>query len=73
MGEHGVAQTYAAEHGVDFETAKAEAAAGQGGFSTGRFTKPSEVADLVLLLASNRAGNVNGSDFMIDGGLVKTL
>jgi NAD(P)-dependent dehydrogenase (short-subunit alcohol dehydrogenase family) len=73
MGEHGVAQTYAAEHGVDFETAKAEAAASQGGFSTGRFTKPSEVADLVLLLASNRAGNVNGSDFMIDGGLVKTL
>jgi NAD(P)-dependent dehydrogenase (short-subunit alcohol dehydrogenase family) len=73
MGEHGVAQTFAAEHGVDFETAKTQAAASQGGFSTGRFTTPSEVADLAVILASNRAGNVNGSDFMIDGGLVKTL
>lgn len=73
MGEHGVAQSFAADHGVDFETAKVQAAESQGGFTTGRFTQPSEVADLVLLLASNRAGNVNGSDFMIDGGLVKTL
>jgi hypothetical protein len=30
-----------------------------------------EVADLVLLLASDRAGNV--TDFVLDGGLVKTL
>jgi hypothetical protein len=34
---------------------------------TGRFTDPSEVADLVLLLASHRAGNVTGADFVIDG------
>jgi hypothetical protein len=31
------------------------------------------VADLVVLLAGERAGNVTGSDFLIDGGLVKTL
>lgn len=73
LGDHGVAQTIAADTGVDFETAKARAVTAQGGFSTGRFTKPSEVADLVLLLASNRAGNVTGADFLIDGGLVKTL
>ena len=36
---------------------------------TGRFTEPEEVADLVLLLASDRAGNVTGADFLIDGGL----
>ena len=41
--------------------------------STGRFTRPEEAADLVLLLASGRAGNVTGSDFVIDGGLIKTL
>ena len=41
--------------------------------STGRFTHPQEVADLVLLLASDRAGNVTGTDVLIDGGLVKTL
>jgi NAD(P)-dependent dehydrogenase (short-subunit alcohol dehydrogenase family) len=40
---------------------------------TGRFTHPQEVADLVLLLASDRTGNVTGADFVIDGGLVTTL
>ncbi|RFA20066.1 SDR family NAD(P)-dependent oxidoreductase [Subtercola boreus] len=73
LGEHGVAQTVATASGVDFETAKATVVASQGGFSTGRFTKPDEVADLVLLLASSRAGNVTGADFLIDGGLIKTL
>ena len=70
LGKGGVAETIAKNTGVDAETAKALAVEG---FSTGRFTQPSEVADLVLLLASNRAGNVTGSDFLIDGGLVKTL
>ena len=40
---------------------------------TGRFTQPDEVADLVVLLASDRAGNVTGADIVIDGGLVPTL
>ena len=40
--------------------------------ATGRFTYPEEVADLVVLLASDRAGNVTGADFVIDGGLVTT-
>ena len=43
------------------------------GAVTGRFTRPEEVADLVLLLASGRAGNVTGSDFVIDGGMITTL
>jgi NAD(P)-dependent dehydrogenase (short-subunit alcohol dehydrogenase family) len=63
----------AAANGTDFETAKNDVIASQGGFSTGRFTEPAEVADLVLLLASDRAGNVTGSDLLIDGGLIKTL
>ncbi|MFU8946250.1 SDR family NAD(P)-dependent oxidoreductase [Mycetocola zhadangensis] len=73
LGDSGVAATIAEKLGVDFETAKARVVAEQGGFTTGRFTEPHEVADLVLLLASTRAGNVNGSGFLIDGGLVKTL
>lgn len=40
---------------------------------TGRFTRPEEVADLVLVLVSDRAGNTTGADFVIDGGLVTTL
>jgi NAD(P)-dependent dehydrogenase (short-subunit alcohol dehydrogenase family) len=30
------------------------------------------VADLALLLASDRAGNVTGADITIDGGFVPT-
>ena len=41
--------------------------------ATGRFSYAQEVADLAVLLASGRAGNVTGSDFVIDGGLVETL
>lgn len=73
LGDTGVAATIAKKMGVDFATAKARVIEAQGGFSTGRFTEPAEVADLVLLLASARAGNVTGSDFLIDGGLIKTL
>ena len=40
---------------------------------TGRFTRPDEVADLVLVLASERTGNVTGADFVIDGGMVTTI
>lgn len=35
---------------------------------TGRFTRPEEVADLVVLLAGERAGNVTGADSVIEGG-----
>jgi len=42
------------------------------GSVTGRFSRPEEVADLVLLLASDRTANVTGADFRIDGGLVPT-
>lgn len=40
---------------------------------TGRFTTPEEVADLIVFLASDRAGNTTGSDYRIDGGYVATL
>ena len=59
--------------GVDTETARDRVVASQGGFVTGRFTRPDEVADLVLFLASDRSANITGADFVIDGGLIKTL
>jgi NAD(P)-dependent dehydrogenase (short-subunit alcohol dehydrogenase family) len=66
----GVAATVARAGGGNPDAITKRAAAEA---STGRFTHPQEVADLVLLLASGRAGNVTGTDFVIDGGLVKTL
>jgi len=73
LGPDGVAATVARTSGVDVDVAKQQVVASQGGFATGRFTRPDEVADLVVFLASDRSGNITGADFVIDGGLIKTL
>ncbi|WP_243074649.1 SDR family NAD(P)-dependent oxidoreductase [Microbacterium sp. SS28] len=70
LGEHGVAEAVSQASGrAPADVAAAAAAASV----TGRFTTPDEVADLVLVLASDRFGNVTGADIRIDGGLVQTL
>ncbi|GGS63869.1 SDR family NAD(P)-dependent oxidoreductase [Nonomuraea spiralis] len=43
------------------------------GMTTGRFVEPEEVAALVTYLASPRAASVNGADYVIDGGAIKTV
>jgi len=73
LGEHGVAETVARAMGVDAATAREKVVASIGGFATGRFTTPEEVATLVVMLASERTANVTGSNYVIDGGLIKTL
>jgi NAD(P)-dependent dehydrogenase (short-subunit alcohol dehydrogenase family) len=73
LGEGGVAATAAKAMGVDRETAKKNVIASIGGMPTGRFTTPDEVATLAVLLASPRTANVTGSNYVIDGGLIKTL
>jgi NAD(P)-dependent dehydrogenase (short-subunit alcohol dehydrogenase family) len=70
LGEDGVAATIARAGGGSPDAVAKEAVAGT---ATGRFTTPQEVADVVLLLASDRAGNVTGTDVVIDGGLIPTL
>lgn len=70
LGDHGVAATVAEATGVDADTARERVVAGIGGFATGRFTTPEEVA--TLMLASGRTGNVTGANYVIDGGLIKT-
>jgi len=70
LGEGGVAESVAAASGTEPTAVRDGVAAGT---ATGRFSTPGEVADLVVLLAGDRAGNVTGSDFVIDGGLVTTL
>jgi len=70
LGEGGVAATVSAASGADPEDVASQAA---GQMVTGRFTTAEEVADLVLFLASDRAANIAGADFAIDGGLIPTL
>ena len=70
LGSGGVADTIAGTAGGAPEDIARQAVAGT---ATGRFTTPEEVADLVLMLCGERAGNVTGADFVIDGGLIQTL
>ncbi|KAA9104991.1 SDR family oxidoreductase [Microbacterium rhizomatis] len=70
LGEHGVAQTVS---GAGGGTPAQIAAAAAAQAVTGRFTRPEEVADLVLVLSSGRFANITGADFRIDGGLIQTL
>jgi NAD(P)-dependent dehydrogenase (short-subunit alcohol dehydrogenase family) len=69
LADDGVAATVGRALGAAPEAVRDQAAAAG---ATGRFTTPEEVATLVVLLASPLAGNVTGSNFVIDGGLVKT-
>jgi NAD(P)-dependent dehydrogenase (short-subunit alcohol dehydrogenase family) len=69
LGKEGVAQTVGSATGAG---AKAVREQTEATIATGRFTTPREVATLVVLLASPRAGNVTGANWVIDGGMSKT-
>ncbi len=70
LGSTGVAHTVAKATGSNPDDVAASAASAA---ATGRFTRPTEVADLVVFLASERAANITGANFTIDGGLITTL
>jgi NAD(P)-dependent dehydrogenase (short-subunit alcohol dehydrogenase family) len=69
LGEHGVAATVSRATGAKPQDVQSQAA---GQSVTGRFSRPEEVADLVVILASDRTANVTGADITIDGGLIPT-
>jgi NAD(P)-dependent dehydrogenase (short-subunit alcohol dehydrogenase family) len=70
LGADGVAATLGKAAGIEADTVREQATAAM---ATGRFTTSEEVATLVALLASPRTANVTGSNYVIDGGLVKTM
>jgi NAD(P)-dependent dehydrogenase (short-subunit alcohol dehydrogenase family) len=69
-GSGGVAELLGSASGKSAEQVTTEFASNS---PTGRFTRPEEVADLVLMLASDRCANMVGSGVTIDGGMVPTL
>jgi len=72
-GSVGLAERLAAEHGVDIEEGKRMIMDSLGGIPIGRPSKPEEVAGLIAFLASDRAGTITGTEYVIDGGTVPTV
>ena len=68
----GFADMVAAGSGVSAQTALDDTVPRSMGITTGRVTEAEEVANLAIFLASPRAANITGTEFIIDGGQVKT-
>ena len=43
------------------------------GIRLGRAGRPEDIAEMVVLLASDRASYITGSQFVVDGGLIPTI
>lgn len=62
----------ATEAGTDLEGGKRMIMQGLGGIPLGRPSTPAEIANLITFLASDRAGSITGTEYVIDGGTVPT-
>lgn len=67
------AERLAAEKGIDYEGSKKIIMDSLGGIALGRPSAPEEVANLIAFLASERAGSITGSEYVIDGGTIPTV
>jgi len=69
----GLVNELAANKGSDYESARKALMDSLGGIPIGRPARPSEVAELVAFLASDRAASITGSEYIIDGGTIPTI
>ncbi|WP_420003041.1 SDR family oxidoreductase [Arenibacterium sp. LLYu02] len=67
-----LAKRLAAEHGVDVQQGKQMIMDSLGGVPIGRPSKPEEIANLIAFIASDRAGTITGTEYVIDGGTIPT-
>lgn len=63
----------AGTHKISVEQARQKVMDALGGIPIGRPAKPEEVAELIAFLSSERAGSINGAEYVIDGGTVPTV
>ena len=67
-----LAERLAQEADTDLEGGKRIIMEALGGIPIGRPSTPSEIANLIAFLASDRAATINGTEVIIDGGTVPT-
>lgn len=67
-----LAERLGAEYGGGVEAGKRLIMESLGGIPLGRPAHPDEVANLIAFLASDRAGNITGTEHVIDGGTIPT-
>jgi hypothetical protein len=67
-----LAERLAAGAGTDLEGGKRMIMESLGGIPLGRPSTPDEIANLIAFLASDRAGSITGTEYVIDGGTVPT-
>ena len=72
IGPGGVAEAIAQASGSTRETVVAHAAQ-MNNMTIGRMISAEDVATLVLFLSSERAAAITGVEYLIDGGMVKTI
>jgi 3-oxoacyl-[acyl-carrier protein] reductase len=70
LDEGGLADQAAAAQGISREEALAAA---QAKIPRGRFAAPQEIADVIVFLCGERAANVLGAAWSVDGGEVNTI
>ena len=68
-----LAERLGKEHGGDVEAGKRIIMQSLGGIPLGRPSTTKEVVNLIAFLASDRAGSITGSEFVIDGGTIPTV
>jgi NAD(P)-dependent dehydrogenase (short-subunit alcohol dehydrogenase family) len=69
----GIGDQIAGMAGVSKEEALSSVAPGSMGLSLGRMLSPEEVAEVVVFLGSRRSAAITGTDYVIDGGMLKSL
>jgi NAD(P)-dependent dehydrogenase (short-subunit alcohol dehydrogenase family) len=69
--EGGAADVFAAHVGSDRESVMSTLAPEMMQLTTGRLLEPQEIADAVVYLASPRSASTNGTELIVDGGMLK--